>query len=151
MEKQHHGHASRDSAIPPRPEERGFPRSLMISDATETSKPKHKSSAVDQATSKPAPLILSPFLIDNLSAEFFGARALPAQVEFARAIEKAVLQSKPVQKLIADTQRINAIEACCGINIIQLESGQWEVSFGTSSGEYASSHDLRLAIDELVG
>lgn len=29
MEKQHHGHASRDSAIPPRPEERGFPRSLM--------------------------------------------------------------------------------------------------------------------------
>lgn len=30
MEKQHHGHASRDSAIPPRPEERGFPRSLMI-------------------------------------------------------------------------------------------------------------------------
>lgn len=30
MEKQNHGNAKRDSAIPPRPEERGLPRSLMM-------------------------------------------------------------------------------------------------------------------------
>ena len=35
MKKQHHGHASRDSAIPSHPEERGFPRSLMKDTCTE--------------------------------------------------------------------------------------------------------------------
>lgn len=59
MEKQHHGHASRDSAIPPRPEERGFPRSLMKNNivqlnATLTASKSFKQSFLDGLTERTA-------------------------------------------------------------------------------------------------
>ncbi|WP_442592510.1 hypothetical protein ACSBPU_12985 [Parapusillimonas sp. JC17] len=55
--------------------------------------------------------VLPEFQIDNLSAGIYGARADPARIDFARAIEQAVLQSPEIRALRKDAERYHEVRS----------------------------------------
>lgn len=67
--------------------------------------------------------------------------------DFGRAIEQAVLQSDEVQDIKKDRSFIDWIDENFGVDIVCLDSGEWEVS---GIDIYGSGSTLRDAIDAAI-
>src|SRR5690606_1322981 len=65
-------------------------------------------------------------------------------LSFARAIEKAVLQSPEIQELRKDARRLDFIESEGAADVYQSEDADWIVDTG---GQFGIGGDLREAID----